>query len=92
MTASGTAKYWVLRLTKEDLPPRFRGSQAPEFAIQLLGRDGGPTERIAYVEGDRTSATLEGEEIPPRVFEVLKLLDAGTGKYLDRFGEEVEPF
>ena len=93
MSVTKRAKYWVLHMGKAlRAPTPVFPEELPPFSVQLLATNGGPTEKIGYVDFGDESLEIDGHEVPPAVLEKTKTLQVGDGAYLDEDGQEVEPF
>lgn len=92
MSKSRKPKYWVVHLETQDRQPNaIRNWWLAPFAIQLLTSEGGPSERIVYIEASAIDAQIDGQVVPFQVVEAVKSLAEGEGRYLDPEGQEVEP-
>jgi hypothetical protein len=93
MTESASARYWGLHLDERSRKPTSaRLYWQPRFSIQLLARDGGPSEKISYFDEAAESVILDGVEVPRAAIAAIKALEEGIGVYLTADGTPTEPF
>lgn len=85
--------YWGSHLDERSRQPTSsRPEWRPQFSIQRLAPEGGPTEDIAYFDDAAQRIILDGQEVPNEAMATIVTLQVGTGVYLSREGVPVEPF